>query len=989
MPETRTKVHRIKGCLTNAILLGITISQSLTSSLFPEHYMHSIFSSTSLLHSCIQSIPKFKLEKAPPLTKNFKKKYKIFDRAAIRERRRNMRFSLNEYNDRHGGSVTNLGWLPLPSNRSFRIIPSLGQDIQKAAASPSFLLLSGSIEGKYGRWNSKLEEDPRFGPDGGLSVVETMEQEGFGNPVGQILNLKAQALNDKGFVVNNLGGQNLAFHSVDMRNTQSGSIDHHFQDMGKIVIDGGMVCAKCYDFIHSTNFLVYSTGDQKLVKIDFLANLGRENFVQEIQPEFKIKEVSDLDVAVPKGRELELKSQYFVTTTVSGSKQFQIRDISDISTIIASGAYNSHAHMFTSLKGQFNPDFDAKTAREKQHECVYFSSKGPSAKVVNCFTPGIVKQSFDKVHGYYLIESFALVTGTTQVFSGAGDGALRLWDINSNLNNPDMIASHNYQRSILSIVYVPQVARVYFSLALPTIVETGITPFPLPSIISIAHCIVNDCVRCPDSANYCLQCKEGYANVGTHCLDCANSDLEEAEGPCNDIRRPWTIQREDVTNLRGGASRDARRDGNTGIIAFDDFNKAVDLTRSNALFRLLVFKDEYWKPRFKDKDIGAALWTKFDFQIEDVPKSSYNFSYFFHEEFIWLAINFTTDFNNKKMNFTLRETLLISSQYGEPQTEGPENYAKPLVLINKTVEFEISGREKVDEEQLEAFGLGGQIAGTVIQTVAIVTVSLAFFSVCFPCGIGAFILSFFQIIEIISRFSLINVKFGPLLQVLLENLDSALGLPEIPEDFFFDDSNGRYFITSRGKLSYYEVSVIVMSTIPLISFSYILLWLIYFLYSEYLKRRVAVDNKQLKILKKIKETKFLLYGMGILEFCLYSVHELTHHYQYKTTKDSTHKDPIRTFSFLPFLSYLIAMISFCLAMFETVEIIHYAKRVFCSEDMFAFVRGDDGEMIPVDASLLMAIGFEDSGVMEFKGKFDSSSHSSKSEIKDVTFYLNF
>ena len=54
----------------------------------------------------------------------------------------------------------------------------------------------------------------------------------------------------------------------------------------------------------------------------------------------------------------------------------------------------------------------------------------------------------------------------------------------------------------------------------------------------------------------------------------------------------------------------------------------------------------------------------FGFSIEDVDSRSYLSSYVIYREQIYLALNFTTDFNNKKLSLTLRDTLLAEPHFG-------------------------------------------------------------------------------------------------------------------------------------------------------------------------------------------------------------------------------------------------------------------------------------------------------------------------------------
>lgn len=175
-------------------------------------------------------------------------------------------------------------------------------------------------------------------------------------------------------------------------------------------------------------------------------------------------------------------------------------------------------------------------------------------------------------------------------------------------------------------------------------------------------------------------------------------------------------------------------------------------------------------------------------------------------------MNFTTDFNNKE--------LIIKSDAVNPvlvRSVIPQN---SLILMEDERRLIVSGRESIDEDTLRAMGTGGKIAGTVLSSAALVIAGLGFFSVCVPFGVGSFILSFFQVIEIISRFKYINVDYGAILTVILEGLDEAIGLPQIPEGFFLG-THLNIFPDTVGKLTYYELSPLSLSTIPIFSVVYI------------------------------------------------------------------------------------------------------------------------------------------------------------------------
>lgn len=56
--------------------------------------------------------------------------------------------------------------------------------------------------------------------------------------------------------------------------------------------------------------------------------------------------------------------------------------------------------------------------------------------------------------------------------------------------------------------------------------------------------------------------------------------------------------------------------------------------------------------------------------------------------------------------------------------------------------------------------------------------------------------------------------------MILEGLDEAIGLPQIPEGFFLG-THLNIFPDTVGKLTYYELSPLALSTIPIFSVAYI------------------------------------------------------------------------------------------------------------------------------------------------------------------------
>ncbi len=46
---------------------------------------------------------------------------------------------------------------------------------------------------------------------------------------------------------------------------------------------------------------------------------------------------------------------------------------------------------------------------------------------------------------------------------------------------------------------------------------------------------------------------------------------------------------------------------------------------------------------------------------------------------------------------------------------------------------------------------------------------------------------------------------------------------------------------------------------------------------HFLEKKIEVKNYHFTILNKIRSMRFLIYGMAVLDFALFSTHELLHH----------------------------------------------------------------------------------------------------------------
>jgi len=108
-------------------------------------------------------------------------------------------------------------------------------------------------------------------------------------------------------------------------------------------------------------------------------------------------------------------------------------------------------------------------------------------------------------------------------------------------------------------------------------------------------------------------------------------------------------------------------------------------------------------------------------------------------------------------------------------------------------------------------------------------------------------------------------------------------------------------------------------------------------------KRSIVEDFHFSILRKIRSVRFLLYGMGVLEFAFYSGHEILHH------KLSTENGLFPSgLNFLTLSSYVLSIISFTLAAVETIQISNFAKQVFYAEDISEFPQIGEKSLSPSD-----------------------------------------
>ena len=78
-------------------------------------------------------------------------------------------------------------------------------------------------------------------------------------------------------------------------------------------------------------------------------------------------------------------------------------------------------------------------------------------------------------------------------------------------------------------------------------------------------------------------------------------------------------------------------------------------------------------------------------------------------------------------------------------------------------------------------------------------------------------------------------------------------------------------------------------------------------------------------IKKAKQVRFTIYGMSVLEFFLFSGHEILHHSVLAPGNNAT-----------TWLSFVISNIAVSLIMVETIQIIQFAKGLFNGDNLIHY-----------------------------------------------------
>ena len=174
-----------------------------------------------------------------------------------------------------------------------------------------------------------------------------------------------------------------------------------------------------------------------------------------------------------------------------------------------------------------------------------------------------------------------------------------------------------------------------------------------------------------------------------------------------------------------------------GLARASGHEETVDLAQSGSVISIEIDDFEHWSWRlqgdgsnFSEFDGGLLrhnIFNAFRFDIVGVDSKFYNSSFAVFEQKIYLAFNFSKEFDDKVFRLTLRDTLLGDrhlTQVGLDNNldeHGEEiRRTSQLVLVNQTIEFAISGREQVPEETLTDLKGTAFLIGRLTLSVAII-----------------------------------------------------------------------------------------------------------------------------------------------------------------------------------------------------------------------------------------------------------------------------
>ena len=627
------------------------------------------------------------------------------------------------------------------------------------------LFVSGSWDQNIGRWNLGLQPDSRFS---GALITQNVTFNDDGNLVSaQILRMKGVEISGVLWLVANLNGRYLRVLNFT-NGTEFDTVFDHSLENESVNVDG-------FALVPNSPNMIFAS-EKKLFKFDFKEGVVRNS-------------TSNGDVKYNKV--VALDSDRVLCHGVDTAQFKKVLSLYNATTLenIQDFTMNASVHYMKSLAGIFI-DGSSEEEAEAQSSFVFLSLVNAKVEIYKdalSFNNEPYKK-FEKIHGFYAVEAMAVVTGSSYIYTGSGDGFVKLWDINYQGTGLPPTKEVEFKASIFEIIFNRKLGKVFIAKN-----YDPIGPMDRNPLVSFDSCLIDNCILCPGASDSCEGCNFGYLfdEDNNRCLDC--SKTTNGDHACNKIRRNWMLVEEEITSRIANVQVD------------DGYGGKITIKHSGKLFKIIV-QDVFpnWLGSFPPE--ASSLNSKFELEIEDVNRKDFNYTYVTHDGDMFLIMNFTTDFNNKKMSLWNTDNVLIQGA----------NPTKSLILLQKTEVVYLSGREMITPEILEGFGNAGQVAGTVLTSVALVTSGLAFFNVCMPFGAGSFILSFFQIIEIVSRLSYINVNFGNILTSLLEGLDEAISLPQLPiQNIVLNLPLSALQFDTRGKLSLYEVAPLGLSTIPI------------------------------------------------------------------------------------------------------------------------------------------------------------------------------
>lgn len=175
-------------------------------------------------------------------------------------------------------------------------------------------------------------------------------------------------------------------------------------------------------------------------------------------------------------------------------------------------------------------------------------------------------------------------------------------------------------------------------------------------------CAIPGCTQCLSGDRKCDVCYPGFVlnRQKSECIDCGTDTSPKAENLCHGFTKKFTATQVERTGL--------------GIAKTSGFESEIDLSKSGSVFKIDIEDFEKWNWRFegdgsKYSELDGGLmrhniFKAFRFDISGVQGKYYNSSFAVFNNEIFLAFNFSVEFNDKVLRLSLRDTVLGERHLG-------------------------------------------------------------------------------------------------------------------------------------------------------------------------------------------------------------------------------------------------------------------------------------------------------------------------------------